>query len=193
MNLKLFDELIVHRPSQHIPEWRIFLEICELYMKKREIEKPVVVELGVWRNRQKRFYEQLLDAEHIGIDISTRKGTPDIHGSTHDPETMKALKERLNGRDINILFIDAAHSYKAVKKDFEMYAPLCSDIIALHDTEFARYDNNKKLMVWKFWDELKKRAIEDLKGYGSYLYLEISQCHWLRFRRAAGIGVIIKQ
>ena len=154
---------------------------------------PIVVEIGTWRGRQKVFYEKLLNAEHIGIDVSKKRSKPDIQGSSHDPATMNALKERLNGRPINILFIDGAHAYKDVKQDFEDYGPLCTDIIAIHDTEFRRYDNNEKIMVWKFWDELKKRAIETLSGYGQFLFLEISQCHFIRKKRNAGIGVIIKQ
>lgn len=193
MNLELFNELMAWRPSQHEPEWRIFLEICELYIKKNAIENPIVVEIGVWRNRQKPFYEQLLGARHIGIDISTKRSKPDIHGDSHNAATLDVLKERLNGKPINILFIDGAHRYEDVRMDFEMYAPLCSDIIAFHDTEFKRYDNDEKLMVWKFWDELKKRAIEELKEYGHYLFLSISQCHFLKHKRGAGIGLIIKR
>ncbi len=158
INLELFDELFKKRPSQRREEWLAYLEICKMYFKKHNIKKPVVVELGVYKNRQKKFYETLLGAEHIGIDISEKKSTPDIKGSSHDPETLKKLKERLNGRDINILFIDACHKYEDVRHDFETYSPLCVDIIAFHDTEIGRRGGRDGHQAWKFWDILKNNA-----------------------------------
>ena len=139
MNLEIFNECARRiQLGQNLNEWKIFLEICEMYLKKHEIKKPVVVELGVGKNGQKNFYEQLLGAEHIGIDIA-RRHHPDIHGDTHDPRTLEALKNRLGGRSINILFIDACHSYESIKRDLKIYFPLCSDIIALHDIECIRH------------------------------------------------------
>lgn len=180
MNLELFNKLFKDRPSQRKSEWRKFLEICEVYLKKNKIENPIVVELGTWKNKQKQFYEQLLGAKHIGINFRKKRGRPDIYGNTHDPETLVKLKEMLNGRTINILFIDASHLYKDVKKDYEIYSPLCSDIIGIHDIETHRYNQKKEYEVWKFWDELiaqenyKYRIIKDKKDH-------------------MGIGVIIKR
>jgi len=167
----------------------MFLEICDMYLKKHGIKNPVAVELGVWKNRQKKFYEQILGAEHIGIDFSNTRSTPDIIGNTHAPETMKALKEKLNGRPINILFIDASHFYKNVSKDFKLYSPLCSDIIAFHDVESCRYLNKRpKMQVWKFWDDLKAKAAKGAKEYKDMLFLSI-------YKGASnmGIGMMIKK
>jgi hypothetical protein len=65
INLELFNELFEKRPSQRKQEWLAYLEICKMYLKKHNIKKPIVVELGVYKNRQKMFYEKLLGAEHI--------------------------------------------------------------------------------------------------------------------------------
>jgi len=162
----------------------MFLELCEMYLKKHEIKNPIVVELGVKRNKQKRFYEELLGAEHIGIDISDRSGIPDILGNTHDPETMEALKKKLQGRPINILFIDACHFYEDVKQDFEMYEPLCSDIIVLHDIMLHRRE------VGKFWGELRKKARKGIEEYRNFLFLSIYQHR--KDNLQLGIGIIIK-
>lgn len=189
MNLGLFENLFEDRPSQHKPEWRFFLEICEMYIKKHEIKHPVVVELGLWRNKQKQFWNQLLGAEHIGIDFSTRRCTPDIHGHLHDTATVAMLKEKLKGRPINILFIDGSHFYRNVKKDYEMYSPLCNGIIALHDIESCRHVGRKKAEAWKFWDELKTMAWHGAEEHKNSLFLSIFQ-HKVG---AMGIGVIIKQ
>lgn len=193
MNLGLFNKLLRHRPSQHTPEWLTFLEICEMHLKKHGIENPVVVELGMWRGWQRQFYEQLLGAEYIGIDAANNRCTPDIHGNTHDPETMKALKEKLRGKPINILFIDASHRYKSVKKDFELYSPLCSDIVAIHDIELGRYQNIKTRGVWRFWDELKIRIYKNTEGHGNFLLLSIHQHRDVGDKSQMGIGMVIKR
>jgi len=190
MDIQLFDKLMEQGPDQHPPEWRMFLEFCEMYLKKHEIESPIVVELGTWENKQKKFYEQLLGARHIGIDL--RRGTPDILGDAHDPKTMEILKGMLGGKPINILFIDTWHYYEQVKKDYEMYSPLCADIIAFHDIETCRQENDEKRMVWKFWDELKMKIYKGEEGYENFMTLSIHQYKDTGNGRQMGIGVIIK-
>lgn len=187
MDRQLFVKLMEQKPGQHPPEWLAFLEICEMYLKKRKIENPVVVELGVFKNKQKRFYEQLLGAKHIGIDYSDKYSVPDILGDTHDPKTLEMLKEKLNGNKIHILFIDACHSYRDVRGDFETYAPLCSDIIAFHDIENNRYVTDESRMVWKLWDELKEGG-----KYGAFTSFAIHHYMGIGNMRQMGIGVMVK-
>ena len=155
-----------------------------MYLRKHEIENPIVVEIGVGENKQKKFYEQLLGARHIGIDI--RRGTPDILSDAHDSKTMKILKEMLGGKPINILFIDAWHYYKDVKKEYEMYSPLCTDIVAFHDVERDRHRTSGKSEVWKLWDEMKSN-----REYGASLFFSIYQNKGVDDRQM-GIGVLIK-
>ena len=193
MNLELFNDLMKERPEQHRYEWWMFLEICEIYLKKHKIENPIVVELGAYNNCQKKFYEQLFGAKHIGIDIKRRRCIPDIHGSTHDPKTLEILKEKLGGRPINILFIDANHRYEGVKGDFEIYSPLCSDIIALHDIESSRYQVCRRTQVWKFWDELKKKSLTVGGELEKFLFLSIHQHCSDGNKWEMGIGMIIKK
>ena len=180
MNLELFNKLFEDRPSQRKSEWLMFLEFCEAHIKTYKIENPIAVELGTWNNKQKKFYELLLGVRHIGINFRKKRGVPDIYGNTHDAKTMTQLKRMLNGRSINILFIDASHAYEDVKKDYELYSPLCSDIIAIHDIETHRYSRKKEYEVWKFWDELKAQ-----KDY-SFISICGKKDHM-------GIGVIIKR
>ena len=193
MNLELFDEFMKERPSQHTPEWRAFLEICEIYLKKHKIENPIVVELGIWKNKQKKFYERLLGAYHIGIDLRALTSPPDILGNTHDPKTLEMLLQMLDGRPINILFIDAGHSYKSVKRDFEIYSPYCSDIIALHDIEHYRHRERASRKVHVFWDELKEKAHTGPDEFKDFLFIAIDQCHFVKQNRGLGIGMIIKK
>lgn len=194
MDLNLFEKLMEMRPSQHPPEWQAFLEICEMYLKKHGIKNPIVVELGVYKGRQKPFWVKLFKAEHIGIDISTKRYEADIIGNTHDASTIATLKKRLNGRKVDILFIDASHRYDEVKQDYEMYSPLCSGIVALHDIESLRHHNTERRKVWKFWDELLEASFTEEKENEPFLFLPILQCHAKNKKsRRLGIGAIIKR
>lgn len=194
MNQNIFDKYMVkgNRPSQNYYEWKVFLEICEMYLKQRKIEKPIVVELGNWRNKQKKFYEDFLGAKHISIDITDKRGTPDIIGDTHEPETVEVLKKKLRGRPINILFIDAGHAYEDVKLDFEIYSALTTDIIAFHDIHCHRYDNWKVMQVWRYWDELKMLAYQGRRSYKGFLFLDIFHYRGTGNGVQMGIGMIIK-
>jgi len=186
MNLKLFNELTEMPLAQDVHEWKVFLEFCESYLEKHKIENPIVVELGIWRNGQKKFYEQLLGAYHIGIDSSKKKSRPDIQGNTHDPRTLEALKAKLGGKQIDILFIDASHLYDDVKKDFEIYSPLCNGIIAFHDINNGRYQGERE--VWKLWDELKAESTIEAGKYKDFLFISIEEA-----RGITGIGLMIRK
>ncbi len=194
MNLKLFRKLMEREPQpvQQPGEWQLFLQICEMYLNGK-VKKPVVVELGIWRDGQRKFYEEILGAEFIGIDCSSLRGTPDILGDSRKRKTRVELKERLNGRSINILFIDASHRYENVRRDFELYSPLCSDIIALHDIERGRYQHRQTREVWKFWDELKLMAHMETERNQEFLFLSIHRHKESKDRGQMGIGVMIRQ
>ena len=216
MNMKRYNKLMRRgAPKQHPPEWQTFLEFCESYLEKHGIKNPIVVELGTWRDTQKKFYEQLLNAHHIGIDITGDQNAPDILGNTHDPKTIEKLKGKLGGKPINILFIDASHRYKNVKRDFAIYAPLCSDIIAIHDIELGRYQEASTREVWKFWDELRLKTHAEtqpytfcpvsssicplevnrlqLEEYKNYLFISIHQYRDNGDKSQKGIGLVIKK
>jgi len=109
--------------------------------------------LGAYKNQQKKFYEQLLNARHIGIDIA---GGTDIKGNTHTQETLEALKEMLGGNAINLLFIDGMHFYKDARADYNMYGSLTKNIIAFHDISESLYTqaNIQDGRVSKLWAEI---------------------------------------
>lgn len=136
MNLEKFNELMKVAEGvlvQSTQEWRYFLEFAYAYFKERDVLNPIVVEIGVEWNRQKLFYESILNARHIGIDISDAATTPDILGDSHAPEILEELKTALAGRTIDLLFIDADHDYQSVRQDYEMFAPLVKGLVAFHD------------------------------------------------------------
>ena len=168
-------------PCQATYEWRIYLEFIKAYFENRKIENPTVVEIGVFTNKQKRFYEELLGYKHIGIDIDA-KTKADIIGDSKDPATLRKLKERLGGQPINILFIDGHHGYESVKGDYEIYAPLVENIIALHDVIFY------KRSVAKFWGEL----IEENREARDKTFITIGAWYNKEIRMGTGLMLIEK-
>ncbi len=184
MNTRIFNQLMKQPGLKQEPtEWKLFLDFCSAWLKEQKIKDPVVVELGILNNRQKAFYEQLFEAEHIGIEISNERSTPDICGNTHHTKTIEALKRRLGTRSIDILFIDASHFYDDAMLDYEMYAPLCSGLVVLHDIETYRGTGRKSSQVWKLWDQLKE-------GFTAYPLISIFKRRNRGNQR--GIGIIKK-
>lgn len=120
-------------PMQYRPEWFAYMDFIRAYFGHRKIERPLVVEIGIWANAQRPFYEHYLGARHIGIDIQNKAGTPDILGDSHAPETLARLKSMIGVQAIDLLFIDGAHDYQSVRRDYEIYTPLVRGIVALHD------------------------------------------------------------
>jgi len=190
MNLKNFDTLATTPVpkqallAQDISEWKGYLEFVKSYFDNRGIIRPVVVEIGVMHNAQKAYYEQLLNAEHIGIDINPNCA-PDILGDSHKPQTMQELHRLLCRRKIDLLFIDGNHSYESVKQDYDLYAPLTEHIVAFHDI-CATVNSD----VRRFWQELSRA--------NGYLAISINRCNTSvsvsdnRFIDM-GIGLIIKE
>jgi hypothetical protein len=152
MFLEIFNSL--ETPIQCREEWLAFMEYCASYFEHRGIDHPIVLEIGTRLNQQKPFYEKLLGALHIGIDITDAEGKPDIIGDSAAPETVERVRSMLAGRLVDLLFIDGDHTYEGVKRDFETYAPLTRHIIAFHDINLEWEGAGIK----RFWDELKARS-----------------------------------
>ena len=185
MNLEHFNKLWEVPPLQNKDEWRTYLEICESHLKEHKIKNPLVVELGIWKGKQRPFYEQLFGATYIGIDRSKKRCRPDIQGISTDPKTLERLEEKLAGRSINILFIDARHEYKNVGGDFKMYGPLCNDIIAFHDVNYPS--------VMRVWNELKiESSILNLPPVEGREWKDKNSL-FILIEKTSGIGMMIKR
>lgn len=78
-----------------------------------------------------------------------------IQGNSHHQEIKNQLKELLQGKKIDFLFIDGDHSYEGAKQDFLDYKDLVSPggIIAFHDIKDNKQD--KYCQVPSFWNEIK--------------------------------------
>jgi predicted O-methyltransferase YrrM len=90
-----------------------------------------------------------------------------LRADSHDLATLEDVKSILNGNKVDFLFIDGDHSYKGVKRDFELYSSLVRSggMVAFHDIGQPKEGTHG---VNEFWKEIKNRfdhneIIEDRK------------------------------
>lgn len=174
-------------PVQAPGEWKLFLEFVEAYFWNRSVDHPIVVELGLQSNLQKRFYEGIFAAEHIGIDHSEQYSKPDIVGDVLADTTITALKERLAGRPIDLLFMDAVTSPEGVRREWELYAPLTRRLIAIHNVFSLDTHPTGARDLWA-WLLAAKRSEYRFMSFSEWLP-EQHPCH----KYQMGIGVVVKE
>lgn len=147
-------------------------EVTALFGALREARPKVIVEIGAGNGGNLFLFSRLPSAKHlVSIDnhyypwerpLFKSFALPNsrinlIEGDSHSNGTLLKLKETLGGKKIDFLFIDGEHSYKASKKDFEMYSPLVrkGGIIAFHDI-------NLFLGINKCWNEVKGKNFREI-------------------------------
>jgi len=167
-------------PNQILGEWKAYLMFVQEYCKRHGITNPVVVEIGTQWGGQKVHYEYFLDATHIGIDVNDKLSTPSISGDSHSPLTINTLKEKLDGRTIDVLFLDAAHTYNDTMLDYLAYGPMTTGIIAFHD---IRHEKE----IGKLWENIQQaeKNNPDLEFYSIGAWGD----GWCEL----GIGIIAKK
>ena len=186
---ELIEQVYAERKTlgQCLPEYLQYLEYVANYFRNRSIYQPIVVEIGTLDNCQERFYENLLGAQHIGIELSSKaRGNPEIIGDSRAPETIEKLKTHLAGRQIDLLFLDGNHTYEYVKYEYENYGALTKHIIAFHDllcTDLA------ELGVHRFWKEL----CETEKEHCLITFYRHNSSKTIWPGHEMGIGLVVKE
>ncbi len=135
-------------------------ELSQLALILSQREPPkVIIEVGSYAGGSLRWWADHAapDATIISVDDSTMETVGEhaeasmrlnetiaelnsrgydahrIDGHSHSPETLHAVREILDGRTADILFIDADHRPCGVVCDVEFYSPLCGGLLVLHD------------------------------------------------------------
>lgn len=111
-----------------------------------------------------------------------------LQADSHDPATLRRVREWLKEEPLDFLFIDGDHSLFGVQSDFTMYAPLVRSggIIAFHDivpdfkTRFGTPTIYDVGQVPAFWENLKSRGyiMEELIENGDQDGMGIGVVRW---------------
>ncbi len=170
-------------------------EILELIKIVKKKNPDTFLEIGIAEGGTLLFFSRFAaqNATIIGIDFpgaaekiqlyrSFAKPEQKFHlifADSHNAGTLKNVKNILKGRCVDFIFIDGDHSYKGVKRDFEMYSTLVrkGGIIAFHDINTGRSSDGVPVL----WKEIKKKYRK------KYRYKEIIK---IQKGKGHGIGVL---
>lgn len=152
------EEIVANNKASQDPnELKALLEF--LPQKPRKVVLEIGVHLGYsLLNWRRAFNPGLL------IGIETEKTViPEVRAAAHakmiygDSQSVVAYDQAINllgKRNIDFLFIDGDHTYKAVRADFELYSGLMAPggTIVLHDAALVGHPN---VEVYQFWQEIR--------------------------------------
>jgi hypothetical protein len=144
-----------------------FIALCEL------IEAEGVrsyLEIGVWTGRLAAALDRLFDfdalaacdhgwAEQLGLSIALPERARFLRADS-DSETYRAWRASLG--HVDLVFIDANHGYRAVKRDFEINRAFSHRFLVFHDIAGA---SRHTAGVARFWRELDGHKLEILRPH----------------------------
>ena len=188
--LDLYDEI---RPNQMRTEYSWVARTLVSWIGRPE----VVLEIGSEYGGTLALWSLLATpyARLISVDLPPPGASHEerIFGSKRRPEqgltlivadsnleeTRAQVQEALNGSLADYCFIDACHSEVAVRRDFELYAPLVryGGVIGFHD--IIGHDSARNIEVYKFWNEIKAKCSE-----------HVDECIESQYQVCMGIGLL---
>ena len=129
--------------QQNLQELTEFLEACN-----KLDSKDLVLEIGmlnggthaVWKRMFKTVWSLDVNEDSIkrvSARIKDKKSSKFFWGNSQVPITAEAVKKELNGRKLDMLFIDGDHSEMSIVTDWLLYRDFVREggIIGFHDTE----------------------------------------------------------
>jgi cephalosporin hydroxylase len=153
----------------------------------------VVVEIGCDAGGVLWAFGQVGAGRVIGVDLPQAgysTGRPlDAHdaemivGDSHDKATHRKLEDLLDGQPVDLLFIDADHTYKGIKRDVELYRPLVrpGGLLALHD--ICHHELFPDVRVDRLWWELQakhpgrtRELIYRMRPWGTGMGIGVLEC-----------------
>lgn len=157
-----------------------------------------IIEIGVWRGGNAAILATAFpEARYIGVDllgpddpeedfvfrchdigsspplktVVERFGIEMVKADSSDPEALAQVQAMLGeGKRADFLFLDGAHEYDHVKRDYETWSPLAR-AVGFHDVHNPD--------VFRFWTEITRTSIGD-RSYALWKEVE-----------GHGIGVIL--
>jgi len=112
-----------------------------------------------------------------GVDIKSKARWPEQYLEKYDGRvefTFRSSGRFEVGIDYDLIFIDANHTYKGVKSDYEKFYTKCKKYIAFHDIVFG----GEGCGVPQLWNEVKN-------NFGSHVEIIAPEC-------PLGIGIGIR-
>ena len=147
-------------------------EILALANAVKAIKPATILEIGTCNGGTLFIWSNLASECVITCDLNRSKIRDELYrsfpppdsgcevtslaGDSHRQEFFEKVKQSLNGRTVDFLFIDGDHTEEGVRSDYNMYSPLVRSggIIAFHDIlEKQPVPGNQ---VYYFWKEIKK-------------------------------------
>jgi len=186
-SVKLADKAIEMGALQKPLELGAFID----FLGKRKLKN--IVEIGTAKGGTLYVLHQIAakGATIVSIDLpggpfgagdisDEAKKLPGVHfirKDSHLESTKTDLRRILRSKEVDLLFIDGDHTYKGVKKDWEMYSPLVKDrgLVVFHDICF--HPNIPDCKVDKLWKELAPQ-------YEAVEFVDPNDTKW------GGIGVL---
>jgi hypothetical protein len=132
--------------------------LCE-FIEARGIRS--YLEIGIWTGRLISTLHRLFGfdlvaacdhgwAEELGLPIAVPREARVLTGGS-ETEAYRAFRRELG--HVDLVLIDADHSYAAVKRDFEINRAFPHRFIAVHDITGA---TRQTVGVRRFWEELEE-------------------------------------
>lgn len=136
-------------------------ELDQVMYEVRRAE--VVVELGSFRGGSLRVWRKEFDpllmiavdpGDDIRPEVMEDLGVIYIQGASQEQSVFNSVLNVLDGRTIDLLYIDGDHLYEPVKRDWDLYSPLVSPegVIVLDD---AVITDNPTVEVHRLYEEVR--------------------------------------
>jgi predicted O-methyltransferase YrrM len=182
---------LVKRCLEDVQSTQNYYEVARLCERIKTLQPRTILEIGVDRGGSMNLWLNFApsDALYIGVDnamqfVIQRNHYQEkvfIEADSTKPDTVNKVKDALDGREVDFLFIDGNHNEFSVRSDFKNYADLVrkGGIIALHDIS-GTLNMEHCAGVRKLWEEVKTSGVKTEE-----LVNEEAEIHF-------GIGVIHK-
>jgi predicted O-methyltransferase YrrM len=157
--------------------WQGVEEFEWLYKKVTDLKPKVILEIGTYSGGTLWYWHKLRPEKILAID--NRPPTVEIQGKwkkwfegtgttfyfyraeSQDRRTVEAVKERLNGEQVDFLFIDGDHHAHRCEHDWLAYWPLVRSggFAAFHDIAHRTQDGDW-YGVHRIWREIRESGLK---------------------------------